>query len=76
MMTQTVTTSIDDLPDFCSITDVSALFGISRATAYRMAAQGSIPSIKIGRRVILSREHLKRWVDAAMDMGVQSNGTA
>ena len=60
--------SIDDLPDFCTITDFSNLFGVSRATAYRMAAQGHIPSLKIGKRIILSREHLKRWVDRSMEV--------
>ncbi len=61
--------SIDDLPDFCTVTDFSGLFGVSRATAYRMAAQGNIPCIHIGRRVVMSREHIRRWADQAAGMG-------
>ena len=55
--------SLDELPDFCSLGEFASVFGVSRSTAYRMAAQGSIPSLRIGRRVIVSKEHLKRWVD-------------
>ncbi len=61
--------SIDDLPDFFTVSDFSVLFGVSRATAYRMAAQGNIPCIHIGRRVVMSREHIRRWVDQAAGMG-------
>ena len=55
--------SLDDLPDFCSLDEFAMVFRISRSTAYRMAAQGKIPSLRVGRRVIVSKEHLKQWVN-------------
>lgn len=55
--------SLDDLPDFFSVSEFSSVFGVSRATAYRMAEQGKFPCLRIGRRVILSRDHLKQWVE-------------
>ena len=55
--------SLDELPDFCSLEEVSKVFRVSRSTAYRMAAQGSIPSLRIGRRVIVSKKHLVCWID-------------
>lgn len=54
---------LDDLPDFCSLDEFAEVFRVSRSTAYRMAAQGKIPSLRIGRRVIVSKEHLKQWVN-------------
>ena len=57
------TRSLDALPDFFSVSEFSAVFGVSRATAYRMAEQGKLPCLRIGRRVILSRDHLKQWVE-------------
>lgn len=60
--------SLDDLPDFCSMADFSQVFRVSRATAYRMAAQGCIPYMRIGKRIILSREHLKQWVNQAIEV--------
>ena len=55
--------SLDELPDFCSLEEFSEVFRVSRATAYRMAARGEIPCLRIGRRVIVSKEYLLRWID-------------
>ena len=60
------TVSLDELPDFCSLEEVSKVFRVSRATAYRMAEQGRIPCLRIGRRVIVSKEHLIRWIDRSV----------
>ena len=57
---------LDDLPDFCSLEEFARLFRVSRATAYRMAERGQIPCLRIGRRVIVSREHLRQWVDESV----------
>lgn len=58
--------SLDQLPDFCSPAELSGVLGVSRATAYRLTGQGRIPCIRLGRRIILSREHLKQWIDREM----------
>lgn len=58
----------DELPDFCALADVSDLLGISRATAYRMAGQGKLPCIRIGKRIIFSKEHLKQWLDREINI--------
>ena len=55
--------SLDELPDFCSLEEFSEVFRVSRSTAYRMAARGEIPCLRIGRRVIVPKEHLMRWID-------------
>lgn len=58
--------SLDNLPDFCSLEEFSEVFRVSRSTAYRMAALGKIPCLRIGRRVIVSKEHLMRWIDRSI----------
>lgn len=65
--------AFNDLSPFCSASDVAHLFHISRATAYRMAALGEIPSVRIGKRVIFSREHLQAWLDKTIG-GEDRNG--
>lgn len=55
--------SLEDLRDFCSLEEFSEVFRVSRSTAYRMAARGNIPCLRIGRRVIVPKEHLMRWID-------------
>ena len=57
---------LDKLPDFCSLEEVSKVFRVSRATAYRMAERGNIPCLRIGRRVIVPKEHLVRWIDSSV----------
>lgn len=66
--------SIMDLPPFCSAIEVAKMLHISRATAYRMAALGEIPSMRLGKRVIFSREHLQAWLDKTMKGGT-NHGT-
>ena len=55
--------SIDSLPEFCTPGDLSLILPVSRATLYRMAEQKRIPSLRIGRRVIIPREPFKKWIE-------------
>ena len=57
------TDTLDSLPEFCSPGDLSKVLPVSRATLYRMADQGRIPCIRLGRRIVLSKNHLKQWID-------------
>ncbi len=59
-------TSLDELPDFCSLDELAGLFRVSRATVYRMAEREQIPCLRIGRRIIVSREHLRQWVNESI----------
>ena len=60
---------LDDLPEFCTVEELPGVLGVSRATAYRMADRGMIPCIRLGRRIILSKEHLKTWIDREIRTG-------
>ncbi len=68
------TVSLDGLPDFCSLDEVSKVFRVSRATAYRMAERGNIPCLRIGRRVIVPKKHLVSWVDQSVLCGKDMGG--
>ena len=37
--------------------------GISRSTAYELIQKPDFPSFTIGRRVLISREGLKKWIE-------------
>ena len=56
--------SLDDLPDFFSVEELLHVLPVSRATIYRLSAQGVIPCLRVGRRVIFSRERLKLWAQS------------
>ena len=66
--------SIDGLPEFCTLADLSLILPVSRATLYRMAEQKRIPSLRIGRRVIIPREPFKKWIEQECGMGNPSMG--
>ena len=42
-----------------TVEEAAKLLGIGRATAYRAARQGSLPTIRIGRRLLVPREALQ-----------------
>ena len=52
--------AFESLPEICSVADVAAVLPVSKATIYRMAPQGRLPSFRVGRRVLFSRKHLLR----------------
>ena len=48
------------LPFTCSIVDATWLFGLSRATLYRLAKAGNVRLVKIGRRSLLDVGSMQR----------------
>ena len=54
----------DELPMFLSVMDVAALLGISRSSAYELAAEEGFPKLKlVPGRVIIPRDRLLEWLD-------------
>jgi excisionase family DNA binding protein len=48
-----------------TVEEVAATLGISRAFAYEAVRRGEIPSIRIGRRVLVPRAALEKLLDGA-----------
>jgi excisionase family DNA binding protein len=48
-----------------TVPEVAALLGVSRNAAYEAVAVGQIPSIRIGRRLLVPRVALERLLDCA-----------
>lgn len=48
----------ETLPAPCTISDVMTVGGISRSTAYRWVRSGKVPSVKIGRKLLIPRAGL------------------
>ena len=47
-----------------TVEEAGRLLGISRGLAYDLVRQGVIPSIRLGRRVVIPRRRLVALVDA------------
>jgi len=54
--------NFDELPLSLTIEQMGKVLGISRSTAYELANSKGFPTLKIGRRMIIPRIALMRWM--------------
>ena len=50
----------DDLPPILTVEQTAELLGISRGLAFTAVRAGQIPSLRIGRRILIPRDELLR----------------
>ena len=63
-MKPSIIKSKDELPMFLTVMDMAALLGISRSSAYELAAEEGFPKLKlVPGRVIIPRDKLFEWLD-------------
>ena len=63
-MKPSIIKSKDELPMFLTVMDMAALLGISRPSAYELAAEEGFPKLKlVPGRVIIPRDTLFEWLD-------------
>jgi excisionase family DNA binding protein len=56
---------LDDLPLLIAVPKAAKLLGISRTSAYRLAASGELPTRRLGGRVYVVTAALRSLLDAA-----------
>jgi excisionase family DNA binding protein len=49
-----------------SVTEAALLLGIGRSLAYELVARGELPSLRLGRRVLIPRQSLDTLLAAAV----------
>ncbi len=55
--------SIEQLPLVLNADQIAALLGISRANAYRLMRSEGFPTLLIGKRMVVPRDHLLEWMN-------------
>jgi excisionase family DNA binding protein len=45
-----------------TVDETAALLGISRGLAYEGVRRGEIPSVKVGKRIVVPRTRLEAWL--------------
>ena len=58
---------LQDLPPTLSVEQAGTMLGIPRATAYRAAAAGQLPTFRIGRRLLVPTARLLDLLGLAAD---------
>ena len=56
---------LDELPLLIPVPRAAELLGVSRASAYRYALEGILPTTRLGGRVFIHRDRLRALLDAA-----------
>jgi excisionase family DNA binding protein len=51
-----------------SITEAAALLGVGRTLAYQMAKSGELPTVRLGRRVVVPRAQLEQLLAGEVDL--------
>ena len=49
-----------------SVEDAARLLGISRTLAYEAVARGELPSVRLGKRIVVPRRALDELLEAAV----------
>ena len=68
-MKKSMIKNYDELPMFINANLLAELFGVSRASAYELMRERNFPSIRIGKRILVSRENLIAWVESRSEKG-------
>jgi excisionase family DNA binding protein len=55
---------------FLSVAEVANSYGVSRTQVWRMVQEGTVPSCKLGQRVVVPRDALKYWDDVLDGLGL------
>jgi excisionase family DNA binding protein len=66
-------TDWSQVPLALSVEEAAALLGIGRNGAYQLVADGTLPAIHLGRRVVIARQALMQFLEAVPAVG---NGAA
>lgn len=47
-----------------TVEEMAVIVGVSRPKAYELVHQVGFPTVRIGRRVVIPLDSLKRWLEA------------
>lgn len=50
-------------PVTMTVNEMADTVGISRCYAYRLISNGSIPVIRLGRKILIRRDDLEKWLE-------------
>lgn len=53
------------LPETITVPEAARVLGISRDTAYTLARTGELPTIRLGKRIVVSRRVIDRMLSGS-----------
>ena len=61
-------TNIEDLPLTLNAREAAEVLRISKSKVYELAQSESFPAIRIGKRVVISRDKLIEWMNTQAEV--------
>ena len=65
-MKKSIYTSYDELPLLLSVKHLVDLMGVSDSSIYELIQEDDFPSLRIGKRIVVPKEELQKWITAHM----------
>ena len=47
----------------CTVSEAATILGVSKPTMYDLVHKGTIPSVTVGRKILISRKALSDWLE-------------
>ena len=63
-MKKSVFTSYDELPLLLNVKQLAELLGVSDSSVYELIQEDDFPSLRIGTRIVIPMEELRKWITA------------
>ena len=63
IMKQSIVKSYEELPLFLNAQAVADVLGVSPSSAYELMHGKDFPSLRIGNRLVVPKDHFRSWVE-------------
>ena len=63
IMKQSIVKSYEELPLFLNAQAVANVLGVSPSSAYELMHEKDFPSLRIGNRLVVPKDHFRSWVE-------------
>jgi excisionase family DNA binding protein len=63
IMKQSIVKSYEELPLFLNAQSVADVLGVSPSSAYELMHEKDFPSLRIGNRLVVPKDHFQSWVE-------------
>ena len=71
-MKKTIYTSYDELPLLLNVKQLVVLLGVSESSVYELIQEDDFPSLRIGKRIVVPKEELKKWISTHTKGGMKN----
>ena len=61
---KSIYTNYDELPLLLNVKQLADLLGVADSSVYELVQEDDFPSLRIGKRIVVPKEELRKWISA------------